>query len=88
MGDHVFLKLKARCSSLKLGRCSKLAVHYCGPFEILERIGHVTYMLALPMSLCTHNGIHVSLLKTYVHNDYHNIEWNVIHVDLEGGFQV
>jgi transposase InsO family protein len=30
--DHVFLKFKARHSSLKLGNCSKLAMHYCGPF--------------------------------------------------------
>jgi hypothetical protein len=39
VGDHVFLKVKAKRSSLKLGNCSKLATRYCGPFEILERIG-------------------------------------------------
>jgi hypothetical protein len=59
----VFLKVKERCSSLKLGNCSKLVVHYCGPFEILERIGLVAYMLAFPASLCIHNVFHVSLLK-------------------------
>jgi hypothetical protein len=48
VGEHVFLKVKAKKSSLKLGSCSKLAARYCGPFEILESIGHVTYMLALP----------------------------------------
>jgi hypothetical protein len=55
VGDHVFLKVKARCNSLKLGNCSKLAAHYYGLFEILVRIGHVAYMLALPTSLCIHN---------------------------------
>jgi hypothetical protein len=30
VGDHVFLKVKANRSSLKLGNCSKLAAHYCG----------------------------------------------------------
>jgi hypothetical protein len=40
MGDHVFFKVRANRSSLKLGNCSKLAARYCGPFEILERIGN------------------------------------------------
>jgi hypothetical protein len=35
VGDHVFLKVKANKSSLKLGNFSKLAARYCGPFEIL-----------------------------------------------------
>jgi hypothetical protein len=35
MGDHVYLKVKARKSSLKLGNCAKLAPRFCGPFEIL-----------------------------------------------------
>jgi hypothetical protein len=41
VGDHVFLKVKANRNSLKLGSCSKLATKFCGPFEILERIGPV-----------------------------------------------
>ena len=49
--DHVFLKVKANKSSLKLGNCSKLSARYCGPFEILERIGPVAYMIALPASM-------------------------------------
>jgi hypothetical protein len=35
IGDHVFLKVKANRSSLKLGNYSKLEARYCGPFEIL-----------------------------------------------------
>jgi hypothetical protein len=30
VGDHVFLKVKARRSSLKLGNFSKLETRYCG----------------------------------------------------------
>jgi hypothetical protein len=81
VGDHVFLKVKLRCSSLKLGNFSKLAVHYYGPFEILERIGYVTYMLAFPKSLCIHNVFHVSLLKKYAPDANHIIDWNVIQVE-------
>jgi hypothetical protein len=62
--DHVFLKVKSRRSSLMLGKCYKLAAHYCGPIEILVRIGHVSYMLAWPASFCIYNVFHVSLLKS------------------------
>jgi hypothetical protein len=51
VGDHVFLKVKANRSFLKLGTCSKLEACYCGPFEILERIGLAAYMIALPTSM-------------------------------------
>jgi hypothetical protein len=35
VGEHVFLKVKATKSLLKLGICSKLTTRYCGPFVIL-----------------------------------------------------
>jgi hypothetical protein len=88
VGDHVFLKVKANRSSLKLGNCSKLAARYCGPFEILERIGPVAYMIALPASMYVHNVFHVSLLKKYIPDINHVIDWNVIQVEQEGAFQV
>jgi hypothetical protein len=45
-------------------------------------------MLALPASLCIHNIFHVSLLKKYVLDVNHIIDWNVIRVELEGDFLV
>jgi hypothetical protein len=78
VGDHVFLKVKTNRSSLKMGSCAKLATRYCGPFEILERIGPVAYMLALPASMNVHNVFHVSLLKKYIPDANHVIDWNVI----------
>jgi hypothetical protein len=88
VGDHVFLKLKTKRSSMKLGNCSKLAPCYYGPFEILERIGTIAYMLALLVLMCIHNVFHVSLLKRYVPNSNHVIDWNVIQVEQEGDFRV
>jgi hypothetical protein len=88
VGDHVFLKVKANRSSLKLGSCAKLAARFCGPFEILERIGIVAYMLALPTSMTVHNVFHVSLLKKYILDANHVIDWNVIKVEQEGVLQV
>ena len=39
IGDHVYLKVKEKWSSLSLGRCDKLAPRFCGPFEILAKRG-------------------------------------------------
>ena len=88
MGDHVFLKLKTNKSSLRLGSCAKLAARFCGPFEILETIGPVAYMRALPASMTIHNVFHVSPLKKYIPDANHVIIWNVIQVELEGVLQV
>jgi hypothetical protein len=78
VGDHVFLKVKVNRSSLKLGNSSKLVARYCGPFEMLERIGPVDYMITLPAYMSVHNVFHVSLLKKYMPDSNHVIDWNVI----------
>jgi hypothetical protein len=88
VGDHVFMKVKANRSSLKLGSCAKLAAIFCGPFEILERIGPVAYMISLHASMYFHNVFHVSLLNKYILDANHVIDWNVIQVEQEGTFQV
>ena len=80
--------MRARKSSLKLGNCAKLSPRYCGSFEVLERIGPVAYKLALPASTRAHNVFHVSLLKKYVHDPNHVINWDVIQVELEGEFRI
>jgi hypothetical protein len=78
VGEHVFLKVKARRSSLRLGSCLKLGARYCGPFEILDKIGPVAYMLALLASMRVHNVFHVSLLKKYAPDANYVIVWKVI----------
>jgi hypothetical protein len=88
VGDHVFLKLKANRSCLKLGICAKLAAIFFGPFEILERISPVAYMIGLTASMSVHNVFYVSLLEKYIPDDNHVIDWNVIQVEQEGAFQV
>ena len=63
---------------MKLGICAKMAPRYCGLFEVLERIGPVAYILAFPASTRADNVFHVSLLKRYVNDPNHVINWDVI----------
>jgi hypothetical protein len=84
--DHVYLKVKAQKISLKLGNYAKMAPKFCGPFEILARIGPVACQLALPTNLRIHNVFHVSLLKKYIHDPTHMIDWNLVQVEPEGEF--
>lgn len=88
VGKHVFLKVRANKSSLKLGSCKKLVARYCGPFEILKRIRPITYEIALPSNIESLNVFHVSLLKKYIHDPNYIIVWNVIQVEPEGDFYV
>jgi hypothetical protein len=65
-----------------------LAARFCGPFEILDIIGLVAYMIAFIASMNVHNVFHVSLLRKYVHGPNHVIDWYLIQVETEGDFQV
>ena len=87
IGEHVYLKVKARRNSLKLGSCSKLAPIFSCPFEILTQIRPMVYQLALPANLKVHNVFHVSLLKRYIHDPTHISDWNMVQVEPEGKFQ-
>jgi hypothetical protein len=88
VGKHVFLKVKAKRSSLRLGSFPKLAARYCGLFEVLENICPIACMIAFPASMRIHNVFHVSLLKKHVPDPKHVIDWTVIQVEHEGDFRV
>ena len=74
IGDKVFLRVKPKRSSLKMGKCRKLSFRYYGPFEVLRRMGDQSYKLALPPQLHVHDVFHVSLLKKYVPNPGHILD--------------
>ena len=68
----------------------KLHIHqqrYCGPFDVLAKIGLVEYQLALQPTIKVHNVFHVSILKKCVHDATHVIYLNFIHVEPKGEFQ-
>ena len=55
---------------------------------VLYGIRLVAYRITLPANMRAHNVFYVCLLKKYVHDPNHIIDWNVIQVETEGGFQV
>ncbi|GKA13252.1 putative reverse transcriptase domain-containing protein [Tanacetum coccineum] len=64
------------------GKKGKLAPMYVGPFEILERIGHVAYRLRLPEELSgIHDTFHVSTLKKCLADASLHVPLNEIKVD-------
>jgi hypothetical protein len=88
VGEHVLLKIKDKRSFLRLGSFLKLVVRYYGTFEFLEKIGLDAHMLSFLTSMRIHNVFHVSLLKKYVFDPNHMIDWTVIQVEHERDFQV
>ena len=79
VGEHVYIKINPKKRSLRLGKYSKLTSRYCGPFEILAKVGSVAYQLAIPPTVGV-LPLHVSILNKYIHDATHLIDWNVIQV--------
>ncbi|GJQ97080.1 putative nucleotidyltransferase, ribonuclease H [Tanacetum coccineum] len=68
----VFLKVSPFRGVKRFGIKGKLSPRFIGPFEILERIGEVSYRLALPPQLShVHDVFHVSLLRGYHYHPLH-----------------
>eukprot|EP00253_Pinus_taeda_P032659 PITA_32659 len=88
VGEHVYVRIRAKKSTLQWSGCAKLAPRFCGPFQILARVGQVAYQLALPSHIRVHNVFHVSVLEKYVYDPKHIISWQDIQVELEGEFLV
>ncbi|GKC59152.1 putative nucleotidyltransferase, ribonuclease H [Tanacetum coccineum] len=65
-----------RVSHKRFGIKGKLSPRFIGPFEILDRVGEVSYRLALPPQLShVHNVFHVSLLRGYKYHPLHVISY-------------
>ena len=88
VGGHVFLKGMPKRGVVRFGKHGKLSPRFMGSFEILERLGTVAYRLALPPSMsCVHEVFHVSMLRKYISDPAHVVDWGQIEVDTDGTFE-
>nr|GEW71247.1 putative nucleotidyltransferase, ribonuclease H [Tanacetum cinerariifolium] len=75
-GDHVFLKVSPARGVRRFGIKGKLSPRFIKPFEILDRVGEVSYRLALPPQLShVYDVFHVSLLRGYKYHPLHVITY-------------
>jgi hypothetical protein len=66
VGDWVWLRLNNRAAvSVRDNAQSKLSPKFYGPYEVIEKIGAVTYKLQLPPRARIHNAFHVAFLKKF-----------------------
>ena len=72
----MFLKVSPTRGVVRFGMRGKLNSRYIGPFEVLNRVGDVAYRIALPPELSNiNNTFHVSVLRRYVPDPSHIIEY-------------
>lgn len=76
VGNKVFLKVAPMKGVMRFGKKGKLSPRFVRPFDILERVGDLTYKLALPPALSgVHDVFHVSMLRKYVHDPSHVVDY-------------
>ncbi len=62
-----------------------MSLRFIGPFKVTERVGPVTYHLALAPHLHkVHNVFHVFVLRNYIADQSHNLQWKELQVLDEG----
>ena len=73
---------------VRFGKRGKLSPRFIGPFEILERVGIIAYRLVLPPSMSgVHEVFYVFMLRRYIPDPAHVVDWGEIEVDTDGTFE-
>ena len=73
---------------VRFGKRGKLSPRFIGPFEILERVGTVAYRFSFSPSMSgVYEVFHVSMLRRYMSDPDHVVDWGEIEVDTDGTFE-
>ena len=84
VGDKVFLKVSSWRKILQFAKKRKLSPRFIGSYEVLERIGPVAYLLALPPELAKlHNVFHVSMLRRFRSDESHILQVQDVQVQAD-----
>nr|GEU51346.1 hypothetical protein [Tanacetum cinerariifolium] len=87
VGDYVLLKVSPWKGVVRFGKKGKLAPRFVRPFEIIEKIGLVAYMLDLPEELDgVQDTFHVSNLKKCLVDPTVQVPLDEIQVDAKLNF--
>ena len=86
--DYVFLQVSPLKRVFCFGKKGKLISRYIRPFEVLRKVGVVTYELALPLDFpLVHPVFHISILRKYVKDPSHIIQHQVVSLSFNLTFE-
>jgi transposase InsO family protein len=81
VGDQVFIRIRPNKSTIRFWKGTKLSPRFIGPFRVQQKIGPIAYRLVLPPHFHkTHNVFHVYVLRHYVANESHKLNWKELQV--------
>ncbi|XP_070034489.1 uncharacterized protein [Nicotiana tomentosiformis] len=82
VGEKVMLKISPMKGVLRFRKKGKLSPRHIGPFEVIRKIGEVVYGHALsPSLLSVHLVFHVSMLRKYVGDPSHVLDFSTVQLD-------
>ncbi|XP_059285589.1 uncharacterized protein LOC132039057 [Lycium ferocissimum] len=82
VGYKVFLKVSPMKGVVRFGRKYKLSPHFISPYEIVRRIGKVSYELKIPSEMSmVHPVFHILILRLYKPDPSHVLIHKVIEVN-------
>ena len=84
IGEKVSLKVSPWKKVMRFEKKGKLSPRFIGPYEVIEKVVPVAYILALPLDLeKIHDVFHVSMLRRYRSDQLHVVFSETIEVRLD-----
>ncbi|XP_070050580.1 uncharacterized protein [Nicotiana tomentosiformis] len=87
--EKVLLRVSSMKGMMRFRKKGKLSPRYIGPFEMLEKVGEVTYRLVFPPSLSgVHPVFHVSMLQKYYVDLSHVLDFSTVQLNKDLTYDV